>query len=36
MADTTIGKNPMDKADEIALWIHSGMFTILGALAVLG
>lgn len=31
-----LGKNPMDKADEIALWIHSSMFTILGALAVLG
>jgi hypothetical protein len=28
--------HPMEKADEIALWIHSGMFTILGALAVLG
>jgi hypothetical protein len=31
-----LSKNPMDRADEIALWIHSGMFTILGALAVLG
>jgi len=31
-----LSKNPMDKADEIALWIHSGMFTILAALAVLG
>ncbi|KIM43630.1 hypothetical protein M413DRAFT_385314 [Hebeloma cylindrosporum] len=28
--------HPMEKADEVALWIHSGMFTILGALAVLG
>jgi hypothetical protein len=31
-----LSKSPMDRADEIALWIHTGMFTILGALAVLG
>jgi len=31
-----LSKNPMDKADEIALWIQSSIFTILGALAVLG
>jgi len=31
-----LGTHPMEKADEIALWIQSIMFTILGALAVLG
>jgi len=29
-------RNPVDKDDKIALWIHSGMFTILALLAVFG
>ncbi|KAF8958411.1 hypothetical protein BDZ97DRAFT_1841994 [Flammula alnicola] len=31
-----LNRNPLDKEDTIALWIHSAMFTILAVLAVLG
>jgi len=30
------GSHPVDKAEEIAMWIHSSMFSLLALLAVLG
>jgi len=30
------GKHPVEKSEEIAMWIHSSMFSLLGLLAVLG